>query len=75
LRFGSGEAIGQNRNVLFTSGVSSAGELFTSLFAYLQIVRDVVAVRMIAENQAIWWMFKAKIFHGVLQSVLIRVLL
>jgi len=60
--------------VLFTSGVGSAGKSLPSLLVHFQIVCDVVAIRMMAENQSIWWMFKAKIFHGVLQRTLIRVL-
>lgn len=64
----TGCALRENRGVSFTAGMGSADELLPSIFADLQIVGDLFAVRAITKNQSIRWMLKAEVFHKILMA-------
>jgi hypothetical protein len=52
--------------MLFTAGVGSTDEVFSSFFVDFQIVGDAFAVQPITKSQSIRWMVKTKIFHEIL---------
>jgi len=49
--------------MLLTAGVGCAEQVFAASFLEFEVVSYFFAIRMIAKNQSIRWVFKPKAFH------------